>query len=125
MMLSRASLVVALLFLFSAFLQLNDPDPVLWTAYYVAAAGVCVYAARRPRDYSWLPPAVVGLVGLGWALTIAPHALGRIPLLSMFEAWEMKNAVVEENREAIGLFIAAAWMTLLVVARLWKRDAKA
>lgn len=120
MFLSRASLVAALLFFFSAALQLNDPDPIQWIAIYAAAGLVSAYAAFRPRAYPRGLPAFVGLAALIWAATIAPHALGRVSLLRMFESWEMKNVVVEENRETFGLLIVAAWMALLVATRVRK-----
>ncbi len=120
MFLSRASLVAALLFFFSAALQLNDPDPIPWAAFYTVAGIVSAYAAFKPRAYPWMLPAVVGLIGLIWAATIAPHALGRIPLGRMFASWEMKNVAVEENRETFGLLIVAVWMAILVATRVRK-----
>ena len=115
------SLVAALLFLFSVALQYNDPDPIQWMAIYGAAAAVSAAAALRRERLPWYVPAVVGVVALVWALTIAPHALGRVPLSSMFQAWEMKNTVIEENRESIGLLIVAAWMAVLAVDGLLRR----
>jgi hypothetical protein len=35
---------------------------------------------------------------------------------SMFSAWEMENAGIEESREMYGLFIVAVWMAAISVA---------
>src|SRR5215213_11000596 len=71
-----ANAVMALLFVFAAAVQYNDPDPLRWVALYLAAAAACVLALlqRLPR---WIP-VVVGLVALAWAATLAPHVLGRV-----------------------------------------------
>ena len=114
-------LVAAILFVFSAALQYNDPDPVQWMAIYLAAAAVSAAVALRSRRPPWFVPTVVGVAALVWALTIAPHALGRIPLSRMFQAWEMKNTVVEENRETIGLLIVVFWMAVIVLEGLLRR----
>ena len=39
------NLLLTALFLVSALLQLNDPDPVLWTILYLAIALICGFAA--------------------------------------------------------------------------------
>lgn len=115
----RSCLVAALLFFFSAALQYNDPDPIQWMAIYVAAGVISVLAAGSRRRMPWYVPALVGFAALVWALTIAPHALAWNPLRHMFDSWEMKNVIVEENRETMGLFIVTAWMVIvtIVVAR--------
>lgn len=116
----RASMIAALLFFFSATLQYNDPDPIQWMAMYLAAAVVSALAAGR-RAPPWWAPVLVGAVALGWALGIAPHALGKAPLGRMFESWEMKNVAVEENRETFGLLIVAAWMALVTFMGVRRR----
>lgn len=102
----------AILFVFAAIVQYNDPDPARWIALYGAAAAVSflatwpVGAARR----FWIAPAIVAVVALLWSAGIW---LGtRHPLMPwrMFEQWEMKDAAVEETRETFGLFIIAVWM---------------
>jgi len=110
--------VMALLFVFAAAVQYNDPDPLRWMAIYLAAAAACVLALLgRLR---WFVPAAVGLVALAWAATLAPHVLGHVRMGEMVEAWEMKDVRVEEGREMYGLLIVAAWMAVLTVAG-WRR----
>jgi hypothetical protein len=105
---------MALLFTFAAAVQYNDPDPLRWMAIYLAAAAACVLAIlhRLPR---WVPIAV-GLAALVWVATLVPHVLGRVGWSEMFDAWEMKDARVEEGRETYGLLIVVVWMTVLALA---------
>lgn len=108
---------MALLFVFSAGLQLNDPDPLVWILVWGAAAMVAALAAFR-RDGAPRPLALlVAGVALVWAATLGPHALGRIPLGRMFESWRMKDAAVEENRETFGLLLIAGWMLVTAFVR--------
>jgi hypothetical protein len=41
----------AILFTWSAWLQLNDPDPARWVAMYMSAALVALRAPRFPHRY--------------------------------------------------------------------------
>jgi len=109
---------MALLFVFAAAVQYNDPDPIRWMAIYGAAAIVSGWAAWRLAGLPSFAPGLVGLAALVWACTIAPRALGKVSPLAMFQSWEMKNAVIEENREMFGLLIVAAWMLVVFIARL-------
>ena len=101
-----------LLFAFSVVVQVNDPDPFRWIAIYSAAALACLLG----NQLHWTVPVAIGLVALGWAATLAPNVLGRVPFLSMFEEFEMKSLAVEESREMYGLLIVAFWMVVLAIA---------
>jgi hypothetical protein len=109
-----------LVFAFSTAVQVNDPDPLRWVAVYGLAAVVCLLslAGRVP----WWPPALLCLVALALAATLAPRVLGRVPLRDMFGAFEMRDTGVEESREMYGLLIVAAWMAV-VAARARPRTA--
>ena len=117
-MLGILSGLMALLFLFAAAVQYNDPDPIQWMAIYGAAAVVSAWAALRRSGLPSWAPGLVGLAAFVWACTIAPRALGKVNPLAMFKSWEMKNVAIEENREMFGLLIVAAWMLVLFIARL-------
>src|SRR5687767_10279830 len=106
-----------LLFLFSAAVQLNDPDPLLWIAIYVAAAVVCGLEVRR-RTPAWAPLAVA-LVAILWAGTLYVRAHD-VPISALFAEWEMRDLRIEEAREMYGLTIVGAWM-LLVGGAIWAR----
>lgn len=109
-----ANVVMLLMFLMSVAVQYNDPDPYVWMPVYGAAAVACVLELRH--KLTWRFPTIVAVGTLIWAATIAPHVLGQVPFLSMFSAWEMKNAGIEESREMYGLLIVCGWMLVLAIA---------
>jgi hypothetical protein len=108
-----ADALMLLLFTFGAVVQVNDPDPVQWIAVYALAAGSCLLSLfhRLPST----PPALLCVVALIWAATLAPGVVGRVPFGDMFGAFEMKNVGIEESREMYGLLIIAAWMAVLAL----------
>ena len=110
-----------LMFAFSAIVQINDPDPLLWIAIYVAAVVVCGLEMRQRAPW-WAAP-LVGVMALLWASTIAPRVLGVVPFTSMFQEFEMKDFGVEESREMYGLTIVAVWM--LAIAWVGSRRRRA
>jgi hypothetical protein len=104
---------MAVLFGLAAALQYNDPDPLRWMAIYGLAGLACLLALTG--RLSRLPPVLVGLAALGWALTLAPGVVGRVSLGELFESYAMKSSPVEEAREMGGLLLVAAWMAVLAV----------
>ena len=104
---------MALLFLFGAMVQFNDPDPLRWVAIYVAAAVTSALAAAK-RVPRWLP-IVIGGIALLWAVTLAPRAFPNVRILEMFAAWEMANERIEEAREMYGLLLIAIYMAVTAV----------
>jgi hypothetical protein len=108
-------LLFALLFLFGAAVQYNDPDPLRWMAIYLAACAACVMGAFNVGPW-WLP-IIIGSVALAWGLTLAPRAFPNVRLGELVEQWEMKDQRVEEGREMYGLFIICAVMAGLALIR--------
>lgn len=121
MFLRVVCVLMALLLFFSAGLQYNDPDPMGWMALYGLAGLVTAFAATFPGRYPWPVPALLALWALAWAAMIAPGVVGKVDLVRMFGAWEMKDFRVEEARECFGLSITGLWMLVLVAARLQAR----
>lgn len=117
--LSIAKSFFAVLFLFGALVQLNDPDPLVWLVIYLVAALVSIFAIRKPRHL--LAPVLVFVVTVVWALTLVPAVIQHVPFTDMFGAWEMKNEGIEKSREMYGLLIIASWMALLSVSAIKKR----
>ena len=115
--------LMAAAFLFSVAVQYNDPDPLRWMAIYGAAAVVCVLAVAG--RWRWLAPAIVGLVALGWAMTLMRDVIGKVHFGELFEAFEMKDERVEVAREMGGLLIVAFWMAVVTAVSLRRRSAKA
>lgn len=117
-----ANCIMLLMFLFSAAVQFNDPDPLAWMAIYGTAAVVCGLELRR-RTPVWVPVAVA-LVALVWAGTLLSRARD-VAISSLFAEWEMRDAGVEEAREMYGLMIVSVWMiTIGVAAHMRARQKK-
>jgi hypothetical protein len=112
------NLAMAALFLASAGLQLNDPDPLRWIAVYSGAAVACIAADRAPR--AWIPAAAIGLVAMAWASTTA-SVLPRMKGADLFRSMKAETPVIEESREFLGLLVVAGWMTWLTVRALRAR----
>lgn len=108
---TAANSVMFAAFVVSVIVQVNDPDPLPWVLIYGLAAGACLLALLR-RGH-WALPALVALGAGGWAASIAPRVIGRVPFLDMFGAFEMESLAVEESREMYGLLIIAVWMAAL------------
>lgn len=98
--------LMAAVYVLSAAVQYNDPDPFAWVVIYLAAAGVSMAAlAAIPV---WRVAASVAVAALVWATTLLP-AVARASLPALFESWEMMSADVEEGREVGGLLLVAGW----------------
>ena len=98
-------LVLALLFLVSAALQYNDPDPLYWTVAYGAAALACGRFAlgRGPRTLVWLALGVT----LAGVLSTAPGFFAWIGSGQSLTG-DMSQPFVEQAREFIGIGVASA-----------------
>src|SRR5687767_3452601 len=110
--------IMLLMFLFSAAVQFNDPDPAVWIGIYGVAAAVCVLEIRR-RTPVWMP-VTVALLAVGWAATLY-YGARDVPVMSLFAEWEMRDVRVEEAREMYGLAIVAAWMAVIATVK-WTRE---
>jgi len=102
----------------AAVLQWNDPDPGCWLSFYLAASVACLQVGRWSRD--WLVPLAVGLLGLVWAILLAPGA-ANIGALDLLRSMDEKGGAVEVARELGGLCITTAWMAALVGQR-WRAN---
>jgi hypothetical protein len=113
-----ANAVAAVMFAASVAVQINDPDPLPWMAVYGGAALIALLECIRPVRPIF--PALLSVTALGWAATIAPRVIGKVPFAEMFGAFEMKNVGVEESREMYGLLLVAFWMAAVALAG-WRR----
>src|SRR5262245_52450467 len=111
--------VMAACFLFSAIVQYNDPDPLVWMLIYCLAGAACVIAIAGRLNFMF--PAAIGIAALAWAMTLTPKVIGQVAFGELFEAFEMKDARVEVAREFGGLLIVAFWMSALVIQSLRRR----
>lgn len=106
--------IMLLMFVLSAAVQFNDPDPLAWICIYVAAAVACGLEIRG-KTQLWLP-ASVAIIALLWAASLYTRA-SDVPIASLFAEWEMRDINVEEAREMYGLSIVAVWMIAIAIAR--------
>lgn len=109
---------MGVLFVLSAAVQLNDPDPVRWIAIYLGAAILSFAAVGMPVRP--VLPALHGSIALVWAAALLPSAL-ETSFAKMFEGVRMMSPAVEEGREELGLAIVAVWMATLAAALLRAR----
>lgn len=98
-------LLSGMFFLF-AFVQLNDPDPILWVAIYSYAAILCLLAGFGKFYKILLISGIV--ISLVWSMTLAESifiAFKNYGVGSLFSFSMIKDAEVEEARESLGLVI--------------------
>ncbi|TRZ42891.1 transmembrane 220 family protein [Robertkochia solimangrovi] len=99
--------IFALLFIVSAALQYNDPDPYFWYAIYLFAAVLCVLFIFGKLPFWLATLAAVGFIIGGifaWPETFEGVQIGD---------GDIRN--IEEGRESLGLFIIAFVMLLLAL----------
>jgi hypothetical protein len=111
--------VMTACFLFSAVVQYNDPDPLVWMLIYSLSAVACGLAIAGRLN--WMFPAAIGITALAWAMTLAPNVIGKVAFGELFESFEMKDERVEVAREFGGLLIVAFWMAALVFQSLRRK----
>ncbi|TGK85009.1 hypothetical protein EHQ23_10015 [Leptospira bourretii] len=87
------------LFLYFAYLQLNDPDPYLWFPIYAFVALIALASLFRPV------PKFVGWILIPIYLVLSGYYFSQTPYFGM---------EVEEVREFLGLLIASAAVALLI-----------
>lgn len=105
-------------FLLSAAVQWNDPDPWLWMPLYGLAAALAALGAAG-RLPLW-PNAAALVLFLGFFAFWAPSLLGA--RRDAFAHWRMQSSADEAAREAGGLALCAAWSTVqTVLARRARR----
>src|SRR5690606_27517266 len=91
----------SLLFVFSALLQLNDVDPLVWVTIYLVAAVLSAMAAMR--IYPMIPLAIAAVLSLIGTIYYFPPSVSEW----VAQEWEqqdltMKTMAMEEARESFG-----------------------
>ncbi len=100
------NLVFAALFTLFALVQLNDPDPWGWTAFYVFMAAVCGFAAFG-KYHKWVLLGGIAICVI-WALTILPQFINWLQMGMPTITGQMKATEphIEFTREFLGLLIS-------------------
>jgi hypothetical protein len=111
------NLVLAVMFLAFAFLQINDPDPLLWILIYGSMAVICVLAAFR--IYSRI--AIILLMGgfVGFSVIYLPAMrewVAQDDRSVLFDDLaKMEHLYIEESREFLGLMICVLVLVFQLV----------
>lgn len=110
------SWVFTILFLISAILQYNDPDPLLWIVIYGIAALVTLGFIFN--KVSVRIPFIVGLFGIIGFVYLFPEKYEGL----VVGMGDIKN--IEEARESFGLLIIALVMFLIAFGIRFKNKSK-
>lgn len=115
------NLVLAVMFVIFAFLQVNDPDPLIWIAIYGLMAAACVLAAFNV--YMPKALAVLMVILIAYGISYYPGVsewLSRDNKSLLFDdIAKMQYPYIEESREFLGLLICVAVLAMHLVR--WKR----
>jgi hypothetical protein len=112
--------LLALLFLVFAFVQVNDPDPLLWILIYGNMAVLSILAMFKIHFKYWV--LLSALVFIIYATILAGGAWQwwQSPDKSLLfdDLAKMQNIYIEETREFLGLIICLAALLLQYITRL-------
>lgn len=101
------NLLLAVLFLLFAFVQVNDPDPVIWILIYGVMAVACIMAAFR--KYYPLAHVVVLIVYIAYSFEfvsgVAEWFRSDDKSMLFDDIAKMQYPYIEESREFLGLMI--------------------
>ena len=105
------------MFMLFAFVQINDPDPILWIAIYGSMAAVCVMAAFRyyikPLRWILLAGFIVYMAVLWPGLSEWLRQEDKGVLFD--EGMKMQFLYIEESREFLGLLICVSVLLVQLV----------
>lgn len=104
-----------LLFLVFAYVQINDPDPVLWVLIYLNMAFICGVAVFRKLPGTWL--FITGGIYFLYACFLIPGSWAwfQSPDRSLLfdDIAKMQYPYIEETREFLGLVICLFVLLIL------------
>jgi hypothetical protein len=102
--------LLAILFLVFAFVQINDPDPVIWILIYGNMAVLCILAMFRIQFKWWALITAGAYIVYAFALLPAAWQWWQSPDKSLLfdDLAKMQNIYIEETREFLGLIICLA-----------------
>lgn len=112
--------ILALMFLAFAFVQINDPDPVVWILIYGAMATLCIMAIFKyyPRKFM-IALLVLYLAYCVYTLIYHPGILQWLQSENKSDIFDevakMENLYIEESREFLGLMICVGVLIIYMV----------
>lgn len=98
------------LFVWAAYLQLNDGEPLLWMAIYGSAAIICGLGTARIRTSRWVGfgHALLMVAGAGY-LAWQIYGVGEVTAMYGEDVGREAGLVaLKEGREMLGLLVVAA-----------------
>ena len=109
--------ILAVIFLIFAFVQINDPDPIIWIIIYGAMSVVCVMAAFKFYPTTFLIG--LGIIYLLYAIYYFPGVQEWLQQDSKMDLFDnlakMEHSYIEESREFLGLMICVAVLVVQLV----------
>jgi hypothetical protein len=120
------NLLFILLFLASAFLQLNDEDPLLWTAIYLSGAGLCTLSVLKKGNSLLFKVGLFIYLLYASILFFAPNGVwmwfSEHDAENIAQGMKVSKPWIENTREFFGLIILAA-VTAINLYR-WQKEQK-
>jgi hypothetical protein len=113
--------ILAIIFIVFAFVQINDPDPILWILIYGAMAVLCILAMFNifPKNVIL----VLAIVYIAYSLYYIPGVkewLHQDDKTQLFDnVAKMEHPFIEESREFLGL-----WICIIVLIFYYMRARK-
>jgi len=108
--------ILAVMFLAFAFLQINDPDPLVWILIYGIMAVTCVLAAFNFYSRRFL--IALAVVYVLYSFVSLPGVLewfGTDNKAALFDdIAKMEHPYIEESREFLGLMICIAVLVFYI-----------
>jgi hypothetical protein len=108
------------MFLVFAFVQINDPDPILWILIYGSMAAVCILAAYRIYYRIALIVLLIGFVSYSLVFFEGVMEWFSQPDKSVLfdDVMKMQHPYIEESREFLGLMICIVVLIIhLILSR--------
>jgi len=109
--------VLAVIFLVFAFLQINDPDPLIWILIYGAMAVVCVMAIFSYYPLRFMILLLVAYMGYSFFyIDGVSEWLKQENKAALFDnVAKMEHLYIEESREFLGLMICIGVLIMYIV----------
>ena len=112
--------ILALMFLAFAFVQINDPDPVVWILIYGVMATLAMMATFQYYPRKFLVAILVLYLAYGvYTLIYHPGVLEWLKSENKSDIFDdvkkMENLYIEESREFLGLMICICVLIFYVV----------
>lgn len=117
------NLVLAVMFVIFAFVQINDPDPVLWILIYGLMAVACILAAfGHIYTLVWIGLLVISATySLVFASGVMEWLHSDDKSMLFDDIAKMQYPYIEESREFLGLFICILVLFMHLMTRKLRR----